>query len=123
MNGVSFGTPLADTYNYTNTENLLVANETTLSSNAAFGGYMYYFHFIKGVAKYTANFTPEEVEPSKGFLTITPATGKQIFPWTAGTNHSIILYQKGQTVEMDRDSGGNWWGRMLAGETPVELAD
>jgi len=57
MNGVSFGTPLADTYNYTNSENLLIANESSLSSSAAFGGYMYYFHYIKGVAKYTANFT------------------------------------------------------------------
>ena len=57
MNGVSFGTPLADTYNYTNTENMIVSNESTLTSNAAFGGYMYYFHYIKGVAKYTADFT------------------------------------------------------------------
>jgi hypothetical protein len=58
MNGVSFGTPLADTYNYTNSENMIVSNESTLTSNAAFGGYMYYFHYMKGVAKYTANFTP-----------------------------------------------------------------
>jgi len=57
MNGVSFGTPLADTYNYTNSENLLIGNESTLTPSAAFGGYMYYFHYIKGVAKYTANFT------------------------------------------------------------------
>jgi hypothetical protein len=56
MNGVSiFSIP--DTYNYTNTENLLISNESTLTSIAAFGGYMYYFHYIKGVAKYTADFT------------------------------------------------------------------
>lgn len=56
MNGVSiFSIP--DTYNYTNTENLLISNESSLSSPAAFGGYLYYFHYIKGVAKYTANFT------------------------------------------------------------------
>ena len=57
MNGVSFGTPLADTHNYSNSENLLIGNESALTSSAAFGGYMYYFHYIKGVAKYTANFT------------------------------------------------------------------
>lgn len=57
MNGMSFGTPLADTYNYTNSENLLISNESSLTSIASFGGYMYYFHYIKGVAKYTANFT------------------------------------------------------------------
>jgi len=34
MNGVSFGTPLADTYNYTNTENLLIANQSTLSADS-----------------------------------------------------------------------------------------
>jgi len=56
MNGVSIFT-LADTYNYTNTENLLISNESRLAANTAFGGYMYYFHYIKGVAKYTANFT------------------------------------------------------------------
>jgi hypothetical protein len=56
MNGVSIYT-LADTYNYTNTENLLISNESNLAPNTAFGGYMYYFHYIKGVAKYTANFT------------------------------------------------------------------
>jgi len=56
MNGVSiFSIP--DTYNYTNTENLLISNESSLSSIAAFGGYLYYFHYIKGVAKYTADFT------------------------------------------------------------------
>lgn len=57
MNGVSFGTPLADTHNYTNAENLMVANESTLTATSTFGGYMYYFHYIKGLAKYTANFT------------------------------------------------------------------
>jgi hypothetical protein len=56
MNGVSIYT-LADTHNYTNTENLMISNESTLGSNTAFGGYMYYFHYIKGLAKYTANFT------------------------------------------------------------------
>jgi hypothetical protein len=56
MNGVSIFS-ISDTYNYTNTENLLISNESSLTSIAAFGGYLYYFHYIKGVAKYTANFT------------------------------------------------------------------
>lgn len=55
-NGVSIFT-LADTYNYLNDKNLLVSNESNLSTPAAFGGYLYYFHYIKGVAKYTSNFT------------------------------------------------------------------
>jgi hypothetical protein len=48
---------LADTHNYTNTQDMIISNETILSGPASFGGYMYYFHYIKGVAKYTANFT------------------------------------------------------------------
>lgn len=60
MNGASFGTPLPDTYNYTNSENMIVSNESTLTSTTTFGGYMYYFHYMKGVAKYTANFTVSE---------------------------------------------------------------
>lgn len=56
MNGISiFSIP--DTYNYSNTENLIVSNESTLTTPSAFGGYLYYFHYVKGVAKYTANFT------------------------------------------------------------------
>ena len=46
-----------DMYNYTNAGDLFIGNDNTLASNKAFGGYMYYFHYIKGVAKYTANFT------------------------------------------------------------------
>lgn len=46
-----------DTYNYTITEDLFIGNDSTLDSNKAFGGYLYYFHIIKGVAKYTSNFT------------------------------------------------------------------
>jgi hypothetical protein len=46
-----------DTYTYTNTEDLFIGNDSTLVSNKAFGGYLYYFHYIKGVAKYTSDFT------------------------------------------------------------------
>ena len=57
MNGALIYT-LDDTTNYTNTQPLTVANESNLQlSGASFGGYLYYFHFIKGLAKYTSNFT------------------------------------------------------------------
>jgi hypothetical protein len=56
MDGTSIYS-LADTYDYTNTQDLVVSNETIRSNLASFGGYLYYFHYIKGVAKYTANFT------------------------------------------------------------------
>ena len=46
-----------DLDNHTTTADLYIGNDITLDPNRAFGGYMYYFHYIKGVAKYTANFT------------------------------------------------------------------
>ncbi len=63
MNGTSIFT-LADTYNYTNTADLLISNESSLTTSAAFGGYIYYLHFVKGVAKYTSNFTVTTSIPS-----------------------------------------------------------
>lgn len=68
MNGTSIYT-LADTYNYLNTANLIVSNESTLITTSAFGGYMYYFHFIKGIAKYTSDFTA-----TTGLPTVLPET-------------------------------------------------
>lgn len=56
MDGTSIFS-LADTYDYTNTQDMVVSNETVRSNPASFGGYLYYFHYVKGVAKYTANFT------------------------------------------------------------------
>jgi hypothetical protein len=56
MDGTSIFS-LADTYDYTNTQDMVVSNETVRSNLASFGGYLYYFHYVKGVAKYTANFT------------------------------------------------------------------
>jgi len=47
----------SDTTDYTSTDNLTVANETTLSGDSAFGGYMAYFSWNKGYARYTSNFT------------------------------------------------------------------
>lgn len=56
MNGVrKFVEP--DVYNYTTNEDLFIGNDSDLDSIRAFGGYLYYFHIIKGVAKYTSNFT------------------------------------------------------------------
>jgi hypothetical protein len=56
MNGViMFVEP--DVYNYTTNQDLFIGNDSNLDSIRAFGGYLYYFHIIKGVAKYTSNFT------------------------------------------------------------------
>jgi hypothetical protein len=56
MNGVSI-LSISDTTNFNGSSDLVIANETTTSAGAAFGGYISYFSWIKGVALYTANFT------------------------------------------------------------------
>lgn len=76
-----------------------------------------------GIARYTANFTPPASEFYASWLTLTPASGKQIKKWTTAADKSIILSELGQTVELDRDSNGDWWPRLLIGSTPTEQAD
>jgi hypothetical protein len=54
----------ADTYNYTSASNLVISNESSVSSSAAFGGYMAYFHMMKGFAKYTTTFQVPNTFPT-----------------------------------------------------------
>ena len=59
-NGVSILT-FSDTTNYTTSSDLIIgcqANVSEYASLTSFGGYIQYFHFIKGVGKYTGAFTP-----------------------------------------------------------------
>jgi hypothetical protein len=54
----------ADTYNYTSASNLVISNESSVSASAAFGGYMAYFHVMKGFAKYTSTFQVPNTFPT-----------------------------------------------------------
>ena len=54
----------ADTYNYTSASNLVISNESSVSAGAAFGGYMAYFHVMKGFAKYTSTFQVPNTFPT-----------------------------------------------------------
>jgi hypothetical protein len=54
----------ADTYNYTSASNLVISNESSVSAGAAFGGYMAYFHVMKGFAKYTTTFQVPNTFPT-----------------------------------------------------------
>lgn len=68
MNGTQIGS-IADTNDYNSTAELTIGNEETKSNIAAFGGYMTYFSWNKGFAKYTSNFTVPT-----GFPPILPST-------------------------------------------------
>lgn len=55
MNGTSIFT-MSDTNNFSSSSDLVIGNESTPSINAAFGGMIYYFSWVKGVALRTSNF-------------------------------------------------------------------
>jgi len=63
MNGTSVFS-MNDTTNFTSASDLTIGNESTTSNNAAFGGYITYFSWVKGVALYTANFTVSNQYPT-----------------------------------------------------------
>jgi hypothetical protein len=63
MNGTSIGS-ISDTNNFNGTNDLTISNESTPSLQSAFGGYITYFTWVKGVALYTANFTVSNDYPT-----------------------------------------------------------
>jgi len=63
MNGNSIGS-INDTYNYNGVYDLVVGNESTPTTQSAFGGYITYFSWVKGTALYTSNFTVSNNYPS-----------------------------------------------------------
>ena len=63
MNGTSIFS-MNDTNNFNGVNDLIISNESTLSNAAAFGGYITYFTWVKGVALYTTNFTVSNNYPS-----------------------------------------------------------
>ena len=63
-NGIVFIIGFADSYNYNSASNMVISNETSVSAGAAFGGYMAYFHVMKGFAKYTSSFVVSNTFPT-----------------------------------------------------------
>ena len=57
-NGTQIGTNISNSTNFSDSSNVLrIGNESTTSAGAAFNGYITNFHWVKGTALYTANFT------------------------------------------------------------------
>ena len=63
MDGVSIFS-MNDTNNFNGNSDLVIGNESTPSNGAAFGGYITYFSWVKGVALYTANFSVSNTYPT-----------------------------------------------------------
>jgi hypothetical protein len=57
-NGTQIGSNISNSTNFADASNVLrLGNESTTSAAAAFNGYITNFHWVKGTALYTANFT------------------------------------------------------------------
>ena len=57
-NGTQIGTTISNSNNFNDTTNAFqIGNETNPTVGAAFNGYITNFHWVKGTALYTANFT------------------------------------------------------------------
>lgn len=63
MNGTSIFS-MEDGSDFNSTRNLVIGNEAIPSEGAAFGGYLYYFSWVRGTAKYTGNFTISDSYPT-----------------------------------------------------------
>ena len=63
MNGTSLFS-MNDTNNFNGVNDLIISNESTVANNSAFGGYITYFTWVKGVALYTTNFTVSNNYPT-----------------------------------------------------------
>jgi len=63
MNGTSIFT-MEDANEFNDVNDLIISNESTPANNTAFGGYITYFTWVKGVALYTDNFTVSNNYPS-----------------------------------------------------------
>jgi hypothetical protein len=68
--GTQVGSTYSDSSNYSNAEMRLFARTDTFNSGAHLNGYIDEFRITKGVARYTANFTP----PTAPFPDLSPTT-------------------------------------------------
>lgn len=63
MNGTSI-LSMEDGSDFNSTQNLVIGNEAIPSTGASFGGYLYYFSWVKGISVYPGNFTVTNAYPT-----------------------------------------------------------
>ena len=63
MNGTSIFS-MVDTHDFNGVNDLIISNESNPSNVSAFGGYITYFSWVKGVSLYTSNFTVSNNYPT-----------------------------------------------------------
>lgn len=91
-NGVLLATRANTTTNYNSTLAMRIGNESNLSADASFGGYLTNFRMVKGSALYTANFDrPEQplTAVAGTSLLLLASTNLTVTADSSGLNQSV----------------------------------
>jgi len=93
VNGVQVGGTLTNSTNFSNTTDVLrIGNESVMSTNAAFNGYITNFRWTKGQALYTANFSVPTSPLTPGIntkLLLLAATAGTVTADTSGSGKTV----------------------------------
>ena len=100
LGGTQIGTTAANSTNFNNASNVLeIGNESSTSAPAAFNGYITNFHWVKGTALYTANFTPP-TQP------ITPVANTKLL--LRATTSGTVLSDSSGTGKVATGTAATW---------------
>ena len=100
VGGTQIGTTAANATNFSDATNVLrIGNESATSAGAAFNGYITNFHWVKGTALYTANFTP----PTRP---ITPVANTKLL--LLATTSGTVLSDSSGTGKVATGTGVTW---------------
>lgn len=92
-NGVQIGSAATNSTNFTSTNTINIGNRASGLASEAFSGSITNFHWIKGVAKYTASFTPTgPISPISGSsaLLLLTTTSASLNIDSSGYNRTMI---------------------------------
>jgi hypothetical protein len=92
-NGVQIGSAATNSTNFTSTNIINIGNRVSGLASEAFSGSITNFHWIKGVAKYTASFTPTgPLTPISGSsaLLLLASTSASAYSDSSGYNRVIL---------------------------------
>lgn len=100
---------MSDTNNFNGTNDLIISNESTPSNGAAFGGYITYFSWVKGVALYTSNFTVSNNYPDVTNDTVLLLTASSLQGTLGNTvvNNNVSTVQNVPTNFLSSNSNNN----------------
>ena len=92
-NGVQLGSAATNNTNFTSTNPINIGNRASGTTSEAFSGSITNFHWLKGVAKYTASFTPtgplSPISGSSALLLLT-TTSASLSIDSSGYNRTMI---------------------------------